>query len=153
MMGRPPRGRLQNLQSIDVPEDRDRRAPAAVVGSAQSLGPAATAIILLLGGVISVLGWVVMRRQLELEMGQQTSRYASSLAQAVESHVGGLYGALHRRAELWSDARRPPAFWQPSAELFLRENPSLLAIAHSDPARPMLGSDEGIRILTALMPA
>jgi signal transduction histidine kinase len=148
-----PRGQLQSLQSTDMPEERGRRGSAGGVGSAQSLGPAATAIILLLGGVISVLGWVVMRRQLEIEMGQQTSLYASTLAEVVESHVGGLYSALHRRAELWSDARQSPEFWQPSVELFLRENPALLAISHSDPSRPALGTGDGIRVLHDLMPA
>jgi signal transduction histidine kinase len=132
-------------------EGRGRRGFGGA-GSAQSLGPAATAIILLLGGVISVLGWVVMRRQLELEMGQQTSLYASTLAEVVESHVGGLYASLHRRAELWSDDQRPMDFWQPSVELFLRENPALLAISHSDPGRPPLGSEEGIALLRELVP-
>lgn len=136
-----------------MPEEQGRRRSAGTGGSAQSLGPAATAIILLLGGVISVLGWVVMRRQLEIEMGQQTAMYASTLAEVVESHVGGLYASLHRRAELWSDARQPAEFWQPSVDLFLRENPALVAVSHSDPSRPTLGTDEGIRILNEeLMP-
>ena len=134
-----------------MPEGRAPRASGGA-GSAQSLGLVATAIILLLGGVISVLGWVVMRRQLEFEMSQQASLYASTLAQVVESHVGGLYASLHRRAELWSDARRPADFWQPSVELFLRENPALLAISHSDPDRPALGTEEGIRLLRELVP-
>lgn len=94
-----------------------------------------------------------MRRQLEVEMGQQTSLYASTLAELVEARVGSLYSALNRRAELWSDARRPPDFWQPSVQLFLRENPELLAIAHSDPSRPMLGSDDGVRVLREIMPS
>ncbi|HEX5066449.1 MAG TPA: ATP-binding protein [Myxococcota bacterium] len=93
-----------------------------------------------------------MRRQLEVEMGQQTALYASTLADVVESHVGGLYAALHRRAELWSDQRQPAEFWQPSVELFLRENPALLAISHSDPSRPPLGSEDGIRLLHDMMP-
>lgn len=117
------------------------------------MGPAATAIILLLGGAVSVLGWLITRRQLELEVARQTALYASTLADVVESHVDGLYGALRRRAELWSDPRRAPDFWQPSVELFVRENPGLLAIAHSDPSHPPIGSDEGIAILKDLMPA
>jgi signal transduction histidine kinase len=136
---------LKSLQSVEMKDER-RRLPT------QSLGPAATAIILLLGGVISVLGWLVMRRQIEFEMAGQTVLYASTLAEVVETQVGGLYSALHRRAELWSDPGHEPDFWRPSVELFLRENPALLAIAHSDPSHQPLGSEEGVRILEQLMP-
>src|SRR5262249_9074460 len=58
-----------------------------------------------------------------------------------------------RRAELWSDPQRPGEAWESAADLFLRENPALLAIAHSEASRPMLGSAEGMRVLTQLMPS
>jgi signal transduction histidine kinase len=137
----------------EVSSVRERRAISRSVGTSLSLGPAATSIILLLGAVISVLGWLIARRQIEIEMARQTSLYASTLADVVEARIGSLYQALHRRAELWSDPQRPGEFWEPSVDLFLLENPSLLALAHSDASRPVLGSAEGVRVLTQLMPS
>jgi len=148
-----PRGTLQSLQLVDVSDPQGRRAISRPGRTSLTLGPAATSIILLLGVAISVLGWLVARREIEIEMARQTTAYASTLAHGVEAQIGSLYQALHRRAELWSDAQRPAEFWQPSVDLFLRENPSLLALAHSDPSRPMLGSAEGMRALTQLMPS
>jgi signal transduction histidine kinase len=129
-----------------MPEERTRRPN-------QSLGAAATALILLLGGVASVLGWLIMRRQLEVEIVRQTALHASTLADVVEVYVDDLYGALRRRAEQSSVPRQQPDSWSESIELLLAENPALLAIAHSDPSRPMLGSDENIAILKHLMPS
>jgi len=148
-----PRGTLQSLQSVDVPDTRERRASRRSVGTSLSLGPAATSIILLLGAVISVLGWLVARRQIEIEMARETTLYANTLADVVEARMGSLHQALHRRAELWSDPEQPAEFWERSVDLFLRENPSLLALASSAPSRSMQGSAEGVRALNELMPS
>ena len=125
--------------------DEGRRRPV------QSLGFAATTLILVFGAVVAVLGWQILRRQLDVEMARQTALYASTLAEVVEAYARALSRGLQRRAELWSDPETAPETWRRLAELFLRENPSVLALVDADPGRPVVGTDEGHAILKSLL--
>jgi signal transduction histidine kinase len=104
-----------------------------------------TITILVLGALISVFGWQSLRRQLELEMARQTTLYASTLSDTVERHIDSLARVLKRRSEMWSEPNVPPTQWREFVDVFMRENPAVVAI--EQPGRPIVGSEVGNEVL------
>jgi hypothetical protein len=130
---------LKILHSLGMKED-ERSGPI------RSLGVATTLVILVLGALISVFGWQSLRRQLELEMARQTSLYAKTLCDTAERNIDSLARVLKRRSELWSEPNLTPEQWREMVDVFMRENPAVLAI--EQPGRPIAsGSEAGAEML------
>ena len=95
---------------------------------AEGLGPAAIAVILLLGTALSVLLSLNLRRQQELEIDAQTDARAGALARLAVSEIDRLYADLQRRGAFWAElAETDPMAVR--VEVFMEENPSILALA------------------------
>ena len=99
-------------------------------GKAEGLGSPAVAVILLLGTALSVLLSLDLRRQQNTEIELQTLTRAQALSRLCEAEVDRLYLDLQRRAAFWSELPGPDTKSK-RIQIFMEENPSLLAVAYS----------------------
>jgi signal transduction histidine kinase len=126
------------------------RDPSKTV-TVEGLGPAATGVILLLGAALSVLVWQALRRQQDVQAEQDTGRYAAVLAKEVEGYVDGLFEGLHLRAEFWASTGVDSKAGYQSVEIFVKENPAILAVLRADPSWQVAGSEEGKEVLRQIV--
>jgi signal transduction histidine kinase len=113
---------------------------------AEGLGPAAIAVILLLGTAVSVLLSLNLRRQQELEIDAQTDSRASALARLGISEIDRLYADLQRRGAFWAElAATDPAAVR--VEVFMEENPAVIAVAYPPLMKEVAASQEAREIL------
>jgi len=120
----------------------------------EGLGPAALAVIVLLGVAVSVLVGQNVRRAREADVERSTRLYAEALGAAVSTEIGRLYDTVDRRAKLWGSAPAglDPERWQEAAQVFLHENPATMALFFADPSWAMVGTPEGKRLVGELLP-
>ena len=99
-------------------------------GKAEGLGSPAVAVILLLGTALSVLLALDLRRAQNTEIELQTLTRAQALSRLAEAEVNRLYADLQRRAAFWSELPGPDSKSK-RIQIFMEENPALLAVAYS----------------------
>jgi len=122
--------------------DTDRRQHA------DGLGWPAIAVILLLGGALSVLIALDLRRQLVAQVSIQTLTRAQSIARVAESEINELHADLKRRAAYWSETKGAGE-QSIRIQIFMEENPALLAVLYPATAEYASKSPEAEQILRA----
>ena len=105
-------------------------------------------MILLLGTALSALLSLNLRRQQESEIDAQTEAHAGMLSRLGVSQIDRLYADLQRRGAFWAEL----ADIDPVAvrvEVFMEENPAVLAVASLPAVRVVSASQEAQRVLEA----
>ena len=120
----------------------------------EGLGPAAILVILVLGAALSLLLWSNVKRKNELDVERETQSNASILGHVVAEEIGNLTGGLRRRAQIWATQayETNPEIWSDDVDLFLSENPGILAVLRADPTWGIAGTADGKRILREVLP-
>jgi signal transduction histidine kinase len=120
----------------------------------EGLGPAAILVILVLGSTLSLLLWTTLSRNRELEVERQTQWYATAIGDVVEAEFERLVVSTRRRAQLWAIGAftEDEETWREDVEIFLAENPGLLAVLRADSNWEMAGTPEGKQILREVLP-
>ena len=117
-------------------------------GKIEALGPAATAAILVLGATVSLLLWQNLRRQHDTDVEYSIRAYEMAVVDSIEDRLNGLYDGLRLRSELWAqplsgDSKNS----ETGVEIFLHENPPVLALLHANPSWQIAGSEDGKKVL------
>jgi signal transduction histidine kinase len=122
-------------------------------GRVEGLGPIAILVILALGACLSVLVWITLSRQWEVEIERQTQWHASSLADLLEAEFVRLDGLIRRRAEVWLHPAftLDPAAWNESVDILLAENPAILAVLRANGSSEIAGSAKHQQILREIL--
>lgn len=120
----------------------------------EGLGPAAILVILVLGSALSLLLWTTLSRNRELEVERQTQWYATAIGDVVEAEFERLVVSARRRAQLWAVGAfvSNEETWRKDVDIFLAENPGLLAVLRADSNWEMAGTTEGKQILREVLP-
>jgi signal transduction histidine kinase len=116
--------------------------PAHVEG----LGAAAIAVILVLGTALSVLLALNLRRQQDIEIDAQTEARAMALSRIGVAEVNQLYTAMQRRGALWASLFESDRL-NPRLEVFMEENPSIVALAYPAGSDSIAGAPEAAVLL------
>jgi signal transduction histidine kinase len=120
----------------------------------EGLGPAAVLVILVLGSTLSLLLWTTLSRNRELELERQTQWYATSIGDVLEGEIERVVVSSRRRAQLWATGAfsTDEGTWREDVEIFLSENPGLMAVLRADSNWEMAGSADGKEILREVLP-
>jgi signal transduction histidine kinase len=120
----------------------------------EGLGPAAILVILVLGSALSLLLWTTLSRNRELEIERQTQWYATAIGDVLEADVERLVVSTRRRAQLWATGAfsTDEETWREDVEIFLSENPGVMAVLRADSNWEMAGTSEGKQVLREVLP-